>query len=211
MLIACARPCTTSSLTTPPQPARGGLAVSVPNPAPQAAARACRAPVNTLLAWWKWGALVAGVFGLIGCGAMMAIGRRNRHQPRRRRRDRHPVGAGRADADRPVLRHRRRLHVRPAMFTRCRTPSAAAGAGAAGCACSSPWSRSPSRSPPARSSSRQPPAQRDTAGPAGPHRRRRPAPRAPASPVTAGPGLRWTDFHGIELPVSATSWPAPHP
>ena len=35
-------------------------------------------PVNTLLAWWKWGALVAGVFGLIGCGAMMAIGRRNR-------------------------------------------------------------------------------------------------------------------------------------
>ena len=35
-------------------------------------------PVNTLLGWWKWGALVAGVFGLIGCGAMMAIGRRNR-------------------------------------------------------------------------------------------------------------------------------------
>jgi hypothetical protein len=34
--------------------------------------------VNTLLGWWKWGALVAGVFGLIGCGAMMAIGRRNR-------------------------------------------------------------------------------------------------------------------------------------
>ena len=30
-------------------------------------------PVNTLLAWWKWGALVAAVFGLIGCGAMMSM------------------------------------------------------------------------------------------------------------------------------------------
>jgi hypothetical protein len=35
-------------------------------------------PVGTLLGWFKWGALVGGVFGLIGCGAMMAIGRRNR-------------------------------------------------------------------------------------------------------------------------------------
>ena len=33
----------------------------------------------TLLGWWKWLALIAGVFGLIGSGAMMAIGRRNRH------------------------------------------------------------------------------------------------------------------------------------
>ena len=33
---------------------------------------------SSLLAWWKWGALIAGIFGLIGCGAMMAIGRRNR-------------------------------------------------------------------------------------------------------------------------------------
>jgi hypothetical protein len=54
---------------------RGGG--GVPNPAPQAPP-GLTGPVNTLLAWWKWGALVAGVFGLIGCGAMMAIGRRNR-------------------------------------------------------------------------------------------------------------------------------------
>jgi hypothetical protein len=54
-----------------------GLAGGVPNPAPQAPP-GLTGPVNTLLAWWKWGALVAGVFGLIGCGAMMAIGRRNR-------------------------------------------------------------------------------------------------------------------------------------
>jgi hypothetical protein len=54
-----------------------GQAANVPNPAPQAPP-GLAGPVNTLLGWWKWGALVAGVFGLIGCGAMMAIGRRNR-------------------------------------------------------------------------------------------------------------------------------------
>ncbi len=32
--------------------------------------------MNTLLGWWKWIALAGGVFGLVGCGAMMAIGRR---------------------------------------------------------------------------------------------------------------------------------------
>ena len=52
-------------------------ASGVPNPAPKAPP-GLTGPINTLLAWWKWGALVAGVFGLIGCGAMMAIGRRNR-------------------------------------------------------------------------------------------------------------------------------------
>ena len=54
-----------------------GLAAGVPDPAP-AAPPGRSADMNTLLAWWKWGALVAGIFGLIGCGAMMAIGRRNR-------------------------------------------------------------------------------------------------------------------------------------
>ena len=56
---------------------QSGLAGGVPNPAPKAPP-GLTGPINTLLAWWKWGALVAGVFGLIGCGAMMAIGRRNR-------------------------------------------------------------------------------------------------------------------------------------
>ena len=53
------------------------LAAVVPNPAPspRPAFPAGSAP---LLAWWKWAALIAGVFGLIGCGAMIAIGRRNR-------------------------------------------------------------------------------------------------------------------------------------
>src|SRR5260370_16730219 len=55
----------------------GPLAGVVPNPAP-VAPPGLSGRVSTLLAWWKWGALVAGVFGLIGCGAMMAIGRRNR-------------------------------------------------------------------------------------------------------------------------------------
>ena len=53
------------------------LAGGVPNPAP-VAPPGLSGDMNTLLAWWKWGALIAGVFGLIGCGAMMAIGRRNR-------------------------------------------------------------------------------------------------------------------------------------
>jgi hypothetical protein len=55
----------------------GGLAAGVPDPAP-VAPPGLSGDMSTLLAWWKWGALVAGVFGLIGCGGMMAIGRRNR-------------------------------------------------------------------------------------------------------------------------------------
>lgn len=55
----------------------GDLAGGVPNPAPAAPPGLARR-VNTLLGWWKWGSLVGGVFGLIACGAMMAIGRRNR-------------------------------------------------------------------------------------------------------------------------------------
>jgi hypothetical protein len=53
------------------------VAAGVPNPAP-VAPPGLSGTVNTLLGWWKWGAMIAGVFGLIGCGAMMAIGRRNR-------------------------------------------------------------------------------------------------------------------------------------
>jgi hypothetical protein len=53
------------------------LAGSIPNPAPSAPP-GLSSSISTLLAWWKWGALIAGVFGLIGCGAMMAIGRRSR-------------------------------------------------------------------------------------------------------------------------------------
>jgi hypothetical protein len=60
-----------------PSPPRTGLAAGLPNPAP-VAPPGLSGDVNTLLAWWKWGALVAGIFGLVGCGAMMAIGRRNR-------------------------------------------------------------------------------------------------------------------------------------
>src|SRR6266851_1896356 len=60
------------------------LAAGVPNPAP-AAPPGLSNTVNTLLAWWKWLAMIAGVFGLVGCGAMMAIGRRRRRRRRRRR------------------------------------------------------------------------------------------------------------------------------
>jgi hypothetical protein len=53
------------------------LAGGVPDPAP-AAPPGLSKTVSTLLGRWKWTAMIAGVFGLIGCGAMMAIGRRNR-------------------------------------------------------------------------------------------------------------------------------------
>ena len=75
ILVFAAHHLTILSQAAAPRP--GGLAATVPNPAPQAPP-GLSGTVNTLLAWWKWGALVAGVFGLVGCGAMMAIGRRNR-------------------------------------------------------------------------------------------------------------------------------------
>jgi hypothetical protein len=49
----------------------------VPDPDP-VAPPGLSGDVSTLLGWWKWIALTGGVFGLIGCGAMMAIGRRSR-------------------------------------------------------------------------------------------------------------------------------------
>lgn len=55
----------------------GGLAGGVPNPPPVAPPGLARR-VSMLLSWWKWVALAGGIFGLIACGAMMAIGRRNR-------------------------------------------------------------------------------------------------------------------------------------
>jgi len=52
-----------------------GAVIPDPNPAPPPG---LSGDVNTLLGWWKWIAMTAGVFGLTGCGAMMAIGRRSR-------------------------------------------------------------------------------------------------------------------------------------
>ena len=63
--------------TTQAHSTEPGQAAGVPNPAPHAPP-GLAGPVSTLLGWWKWASLVAGVFGLTGCGAMMAIGRRNR-------------------------------------------------------------------------------------------------------------------------------------
>jgi hypothetical protein len=66
-----------ASAQSPSAATTSGLAGGVPNPAPVAPPGLANR-VGTLLAWWKWGSLIAGVFGLIACGAMMAIGRRNR-------------------------------------------------------------------------------------------------------------------------------------
>jgi hypothetical protein len=48
-----------------------------PNPAPQAPP-GLAAPVNTIIAWGKWGVLVCGVAGLLMCAGKMTIGHRNR-------------------------------------------------------------------------------------------------------------------------------------
>jgi hypothetical protein len=61
------------------QHAAGGLELAggVPNPGPQAPPGLSK-PVNTVLAWGKWGVLVCGVAGLLICAGKMTIGQRNR-------------------------------------------------------------------------------------------------------------------------------------
>ena len=53
------------------------LAAAVPNPPPQEPP-GLDGVTNTFLGWMKWGGLIAGVVGLMVCGIMMMIGRRNR-------------------------------------------------------------------------------------------------------------------------------------
>jgi len=48
-----------------------------PNPAP-AAPPGLQPAADTFIAWLKWGGLVGGVIGMIICGLMMILGRRNR-------------------------------------------------------------------------------------------------------------------------------------
>jgi hypothetical protein len=52
-------------------------AAPIPNPKP-APPPGLQGPINTILSWGKWGVIVAGVAGLLICGAQMAIGRKNR-------------------------------------------------------------------------------------------------------------------------------------
>ena len=49
----------------------------VPNP-PAAPPPGFAGPVDTILGWIKWGAIVAGSVGMSACGLMMILGRRNR-------------------------------------------------------------------------------------------------------------------------------------
>lgn len=56
--------------------ARIALAAA-PNPPPQAPP-GLAGPVDTVIAWGKWGVLVCGVAGLLICAGKMAIGHRNR-------------------------------------------------------------------------------------------------------------------------------------
>jgi hypothetical protein len=53
------------------------LAVDVPNPPPKAPP-GLDAFGAEFLGWLKWGGLMGGMTGLMICGIMMAVGRRNR-------------------------------------------------------------------------------------------------------------------------------------
>jgi hypothetical protein len=53
------------------------LALQVPDP-PAAPPPGFAGPVDTILGWIKWGAIVAGSVGMSVCGLMMILGRRNR-------------------------------------------------------------------------------------------------------------------------------------
>jgi hypothetical protein len=55
------------------------IVAQVPNPPPQAPP-GLGTFGNSLIAWMKWSGMVAGVVGLIVCGIMMMVGRRNRSQ-----------------------------------------------------------------------------------------------------------------------------------
>ena len=54
------------------------LGVGAPNPAP-APPPGTEAFVNDFLSWVKYVGLIGGVGGLMLCGIMMTLGRRNRH------------------------------------------------------------------------------------------------------------------------------------
>jgi hypothetical protein len=53
------------------------VAQGAPNPAP-VAPPGLQPAADTFISWMKWGGLVGGVIGMIICGLMMILGRRNR-------------------------------------------------------------------------------------------------------------------------------------
>lgn len=56
--------------------AAGAAAVPDPGPVP---IQPLQNDVNLIVGWAKWLAILFGVVGLIACGVMMMVGRRNRH------------------------------------------------------------------------------------------------------------------------------------
>jgi hypothetical protein len=65
-----------ASLLADPGPGTSGGG-TIPNPPPQTPPGLDKI-AGQWVAWFKWGAGLAGMLGLIACGIMMMIGRRNR-------------------------------------------------------------------------------------------------------------------------------------
>ena len=62
------------AVAPPPTPANNGVPDPNPSEIPGLGPQ-----LNMVLGWGKWLAMIFGVGGLIACGIMMTIGRRNRH------------------------------------------------------------------------------------------------------------------------------------
>jgi hypothetical protein len=58
--------------------AHAGAAAAAPTPVPIVPVPGLEATAGTFLGWIKWIGMLAGIGGLMACGIMMAIGRRNR-------------------------------------------------------------------------------------------------------------------------------------
>ncbi|MEU1398395.1 hypothetical protein ABZ403_20355 [Micromonospora zamorensis] len=68
---------TAAVLVEAPIDVASGILAAPPNPGP-AAPPGLETTGNLFIGWMKWILIVAGVGGLLVCGIMMAVGRRNR-------------------------------------------------------------------------------------------------------------------------------------
>jgi hypothetical protein len=191
-----------------------GVLADPPNPAP-AAPPGLESLGSTFLAWTKWILIICGVGGLMICGIMMAVGRRNRSSFAADGAAGIP-GCSAADSGRSLRSSSApccpgdaamTIDVRTASRRRSRRRAAIIGTTVAVLAAmiTAGWVLlGRHRAPPGRHRMPPQPATRSTATP------------PPPTPATGGAtaadvlpsDLRWVQAAGVWLPVSATAGPA---